>query len=255
MSDPYQSRNEGLTGQAMSAGGDLSEYQAGRGIKAWNDAELARQNAPIPMTPLPIGGPTPSGTTSYPTGGGGGFAVPGMRGGGNALMSIVGFVLLIFVGIPYYYLAIPLWMCLYPAGASVALGVFVVVFRSIGNDATFTGSGHIVAPAIVAFIVAWPATLGDQILAGNSKAYWIVRHWIRLALIGVWAVYALSRYEGTMIQFPRTGSAIPPLNWSAQNIGLALVAVVVMHVFLSRKPVLRNAWSRLRGRESSTASS
>jgi hypothetical protein len=244
--DPNESNLAGQFGQAMPVGGDQNAYEAGRGIKAWNDTELARQNTPIAVPDFPVGGQAPASSgTSYPIGGGGG--VP-LTGSGNPLSGIVGFVLLIFVGAPYYYLSVPLWMSLYPAAASITVAVYVAVFTGIANDATFTGSGHVAASAIIAFIVAWPATLGDQILARRYRGYWIVRHWVRLALIGLWAVYALSLHGAFTAQMPSANPQLPPLQWTPTNIALAFCAVVVMHVFLSKKLVLGSIWSRVRGR-------
>ena len=40
-----------LAGQNMPAGGNMNEWQAGRSIRAWNEAQLAGQSAPMPNQP------------------------------------------------------------------------------------------------------------------------------------------------------------------------------------------------------------
>jgi hypothetical protein len=238
--DDLESRNAGLAGQPLPPGGNMNEWQTGRGIRTWNENQLAEQNKPISIPSSPIGSNAP---VSAPVLGGGSGTV-GWRG----VNPIIGLLLLIFVGAPYYYLSIPLWFALYPVAGSVTVSVYIGMFMYLAGDSTFTGSGHFAAPAIIAFIVAWPATLFDQFAARNSPAYWKLRHLARIALIGLWAIYALSDNAVFANHVQMTNPHLPPLQWTSRNILLAICAMVVMQFWLSPKGALRNTWNRMRGR-------
>jgi hypothetical protein len=239
MSD-LDDRNAGLNGQALPSGGNLSEWQAGRSIRQWNEAELARQNQPIPITPYtPVSLPTPLAGGGPWSGGGG--TIPYSGGGTSAgprVNPVLGLLLLIFVAAPFYQYSIPLWIALYPAAAAVSTAVYIAIFMSLAGD-------HTVNPTIIglgiAFIAAWPLTLFDQMLARNP-GYWMLRHIARLPLIGIWAIYALSVRDWKL-----GGSVVVPhrlpdvLVFSPAHIAIAIGAMIVMHVFLG--------WGRLIGRK------
>jgi hypothetical protein len=236
--DDLESRNAGLAGQAMPAGGNMNEWQAGRSIRAWNENQLATQPLSVPdFAPI-----VPKAPTSAP-----------VFGAGSRMISfkgvnpIVGLLLLIFVGAPYYYLSIPLWVALYPVAGSVSVLVYIGMFMYWAGDSIFTGSGHVYAPAFIAFIVAWPLTLVDQVAARNSHKYWIMRHLVRIPLVGLWAIYALSDYKVFANHVQMANPQLPPLQWTSKNILLAICAMVVMHLWLSPKGALRNTWNRMRG--------
>jgi hypothetical protein len=239
--DDLESRNAGLAGQSMPVGGNMNEWEIGRSIRTWNENQLAAQNAPISVPDFkPIGTNVPA---SLPVIGGGTGSIS-WRG----VNPIIGLLLLIFVGAPFYYLSIPLWLALYPVAGSVTVAVYIGMFMYLTGDATFTGSGHFAASAIVAFIVAWPATLFDQLAARNSRTYWTLRHWARIALIGLWAIYALSENAVFANHVQMTNPQLPPLQWTPRNILLAICAMLVMHIWLSPKGALRDSWNRMRGR-------
>jgi hypothetical protein len=237
--DDLDSRIAGLNGQALPPGGNINDWQAGRSIRAWNEAQLADQNRPVSVPNFPsapnVPGPIPtfngSGTLSW-----------------KGVNPIIGLLLLIFVGAPYYYLSIPLWFALYPVAGSVTVSVYIGMFMYLAGDSTFTDSGHFAAPAIIAFIVAWPATLFDQVAARSSPTYWKLRHVARIALIGLWAIYALSENAVFANHVHMANPHLPPLQWTSRNILLAICAMVVMQFWLSPKGALRNTWNRMRGR-------
>jgi hypothetical protein len=237
--DDLESRQAGLAGQSMPVGGNMNEWQAGRSIRTWNENQLAAQPLSVPDY-API---VPTAPTSAP-----------LFGSGSRMISfkgidpILGLLLLIFVGAPYYYLSIPLWLALYPVSGSVSVLVYIGMFMYWAGDSLFTGSGHVYAPAFIAFIVAWPATLIDQVAARNHPKYWMVRHLVRIPLIGLWAIYALSDYKVFANHVQMANPQLPPLQWTPRNILLAICAMVVMQLWLSPKGVLRNTWTRLRGR-------
>ncbi len=237
--DDLESRNAGLAGQPMPVGGNMNEWQAGRGIRTWNENQLAEQNRPVSVPNFPTGPNVPT-------------PIPTFNGSGTlswkGVNPIIGLLLLIFVGAPFYYLSIPLWLALYPVAGSVTVAVYVGMFMYLAGDATFTGSGHFAAPAIIAFIVAWPATLFDQFAARNSRTYWTLRHVARIALIGLWAIYALSENAVFANHVQMANPQLPPLQWTSRNILLAICAMLVMHIWLSPKGALRNTWNRLSGR-------
>jgi hypothetical protein len=239
--DDLESRNAGLAGQALPPGGNMNEWQTGRGIRAWNERQLAEQNTPISVPDFkPAGSNAPASAPVF----GGGTGTISWKG----VNPIIGILLLIFVGAPYYYLSIPLWFALYPVAGSVTVSVYVGMFMYLAGDSTFTDSGHFAGPAIVAFIVAWPATLFDQFAARSSPTYWKLRHVARIALIGLWAIYALSENAVFANHVHMANPHLPPLQWTSRNVLLAVCAMVVMHIWLSPKGALRRMWNRGSGR-------
>jgi hypothetical protein len=224
----------------MPVGGNMNEWQAGRGIRTWNENQLAAQNAPVSIPPFTPAGSNAAAPTPVFGGGTGSISWKGVN-------PIIGLLLLIFVGAPFYYLSIPLWLALYPVAGSVTVAVYIGMFMYLTGDSTFTGSGHFAASAIIAFIVAWPATLFDQFAARSSRTYWRLRHWTRIALIGLWAIYALSENAVFANHVQMANPQLPPLQWTPRNILLAICAMMVMHLWLSPKGVVRNTWNRMRG--------
>lgn len=237
MSD-QDSFNAGQSGQALPPGGNFNDWQAGRGVKAWNDAELARQNAvwaqppsspmapPVSLPPLTFGSGDPGGTwpgRTIPYAG----AKKGLRG--NPLLALGGFLGLIFVAAPLYQYSVPLWMALYPAAAAASASIYIATFMSLARDHTVNPT---IAGLIIAFIAAWPLTIGEHILS-RSRGYWTLRHIARLALVGVWAIYALSLRDANIAHVPDlTRAGWPHLVFSPTHIGLALALVAVMHFYL-----------------------
>jgi hypothetical protein len=226
-------RQAGEAGMDLPAGGNLNDWGAGKSILDWNKAELERQRAagvPLPETPLaPVQPPpfSPFGRNAGPV-----QNSPYARG--NPVGSIVGLLLLIFVGVPLYRYSIPLWACLYPAAGLIVGAIWLIGFVWSSGNSLLTGSGHLIFPAVFAFIAAWPLTMIDQGLAVRRKGYWVVRHLVRLALIGVWVVYCLSIPR---IPPPNAVPQIPDLVLSPRNLSLALAGTVIMHFFLTKQPL------------------
>ena len=105
---------------------------------------------------------------------------------------ITGLLLLIFVGAPYYYLTIPLWLALYPVAGSATVLVYIGAFMYFAGDSLITDSGHFAFPFFLAVVAAWPLTLVDQAYSLSHPFYRRLRHVVRIGLIGLWAIYALS---------------------------------------------------------------
>jgi hypothetical protein len=236
-------RLAGQFGQPMPTGGNHNDWETGRGIKAWNDAELARQNTPFTM---PDSSPTSPAPAQTPYSGGGGFRLRVNTGKGFALSGPIGLVLILVVGAPYYYLSIPFWAALYPAAGAVTVLVYIAVYMASAGNGLLTGSGHVVFPEAVAFIAAWILTLGDQLFAANHPVYFKLRHWVRLALIFLWAVYAQSLHTAFTARMPSANPELPPLQWTSTHLLYGCVAVVFMHLYLTHG--FKRALNRLRGR-------
>ena len=232
MSD-LNSRQAGESGLDLPAGGNLDAWQAGKSIRDWNNAELERQRAagsvPMPEAIAPVRPPpfSPFGRNAGPV-----QNSPYARG--NPFGSIVGLLLLIFVGAPLYRYSIPLWACLYPAAGLIVGAIWLIGFVWSSGSSLLTGSGHLIFPSIFAFIAAWPLTMIDQGLAVRRKGYWVARHLVRLALTGVWVLYCLSI---PIIPPPNAVPQIPDLVLSPQHLWLALAGMVVMHFFLTKRPL------------------
>ena len=64
--------------------------------------------------------------------------------------------------------------------------------------------------------------------------YWVARHLVRLALIGVWVLYCLSI---PIVPAPHAVPQIPDLVLNPQHLWLALAGIVVMHSFLTKRPL------------------
>jgi hypothetical protein len=213
------SLNAGQGNQSLPQGGDLASWQAGRSIRAWNDAERARQDAvwmPQPgaaWTPAPAPPPVPF------------HFVAGKGIRGNPILAIVGLVLLIFVAAPLYQYSIPLWIALYPLAAVGTLLVYAGVFL---------GLKEFIFAAISAFVAAWPLTMVEHGL-GNKRGYWTLRHVTRLALLFAWAIYALSLRQLNLRHMPDlTRAGLPQMIMTPSHLGLAAALVVVMHFWLWR---------------------
>jgi hypothetical protein len=228
------SRQAGESGLDLPAGGNLDDWQAGKSIRDWNNAELERQRAagsvPLPGAPIaPVGPPpfSPFGRNAGPV-----QNSPYARG--NPFGSIVGLLLLIFVGAPLYRYSIPLWACLYPAAGLIVGAIWLIGFVWSSGNSLLTGYGHLIFPSIFAFIAAWPLTMIDQGLAVRRRGYWVARHLVRLALIGVWVLYCLSI---PIFPPPNAVPQIPDLVLNPQHLWLALAGMLVMHCFLTKRPL------------------
>jgi hypothetical protein len=246
--DDLESRNAGLAGMGLPPGGNMNEWQAGRGIKTWNDNMLAANNQPVAntgYTPIVPAAPVWSGPNwSGPVVGGGATIGSGMRGA----VGMLGLLLLIFVGAPLYYVSIPLWFALYPLPGTICLGVFVGAFMYFSGDSMFTNSGLFAAPFFFAFVTAWVVTLGDQIYARSHPVYRRLRHVARLGLIWLWAIYALSDAWVFTLHIKMVNPHLPPLRFSPTNIAIATGVTIAMHFWLLPKPERTQFWNRRRSK-------
>jgi hypothetical protein len=218
MSD-QDSFNAGNSNQPLPPGGDMNAWQSGRGVRAWNDAERARQEA--------VWSPQPNADTWKPVA----PVIPqinwvvgrGVRN--NPFLAIGGLLALIFIAAPLYQYSIPLWVALYPAAAVATLAVYAGVYM---------GLKEFIFAAVAAFVAAWPLTLVEHGMS-NDRGYWTVRHLARLVLVFVWAIYALSLRELNVRHMPDlTHGGWPRMIVTPSHLGLAAALVVVMHLWLWR---------------------
>ena len=105
----------------------------------------------------------------------------GLRG--SPLLAIGGLIALIFVGAPLYQYSIPLWAALYPLAAVGTLLVYAGVMM---------GLKEFIFAAVATFVAAWPLTLVEHGVSNRNRGYWMLRHVVRLVLLFVWAIYALT---------------------------------------------------------------
>ncbi len=97
-----------------------------------------------------------------------------------------------------------------------------------------TPSTRLLVGGGVLLVSAWLTTRADAGLARRAQDQ-SGRHLIRLGLVFLWALFALTLYEhirpvpGVALQTP------PRLDWSTGNVVIALAAVGLMHLWLSGK--------------------
>lgn len=223
MSD-LDSRNAGLSGQSMPSGGNVNEWQIGNSIRQFNAQQAALNSTPLSM-PEPFKPvPAPITPMNFVAAGPGGLR-------GNPLLAVGGLLALIFVAAPLYLYSIPLWIAMYPAAAAIDTVIYIAVFMGLANDHTIDGT---IVGLVIAFIAAWPLTLGDQI-AARHLGYIKIRHLFRLPLVGLWTIYALSVHE-----WKAAGGRVLPgqlphiLVFSPMHIVIAIGVVAAFHFWLRK---------------------
>lgn len=213
--------NAGNSNQPLPPGGDLNSWQAGQGVRQWNDAERARQEA-VWMPKADTGFQFPKATLG-PITFGTAFTGSGKGLRGNPILAIVGLIALIFVGAPLYQYSIPLWAALYPLAAIGTVAVFAGVTA---------GLKEFIFAAASAFIAAWPLTIVEHALS-TGRTYWMFRHVVRLVLVFVWAIYALTLRELNAKHIPDLAhGGLPQMHFTVPHLALAAAAVAVMHLWL-----------------------
>jgi hypothetical protein len=200
---------------------------------------------PPPYVPMPLGGPTggpPSGGWSAGTGGvpwtgaySGGYGGTGC-GGVFALAAVVVF----FAEVPK---ALPVLVALYPLIAAIEIGVARGVYLLAGKlDPGIPANTHIAVTAAACLVLLWPASRLEERLA-NHRAYRVVRHIVRLALVGVLA-YQLTSTMPSVTPLPVWMQPASGLFRSPAQIGTVVGAIVIMHFLLRNLLGIRAVWRR-----------
>lgn len=228
MPDPNENFNAGYWGTSpppSGAGG--AQWTEGHLARQFSDQRNAQNNAAMSaQVPVEEFRAVASIATPY-------HWVNLPREAGRHISPLLGLPLALLVGVPLYHYTIPLWIALYPGAAVISALVAYVVFAGLGSGGGFTLEGRLVIGAIFGFVAGLPLTVAEQNRA-IGKSYRHGRHFIRLALIFLWALYAQSLRES------HPGIGWPPLKdtfasaFTPLHIVLAGAAVVVMHFWLWR---------------------
>jgi hypothetical protein len=196
----------------------MNAWQAGRGVRAWNEAERARQEA--------VWMPKADADTWKPVA----PVIPQINwvvGRGvrhNPFLAIGGLLALIFIAAPPYQYSIPLWIALYSAAAVATIAVYAGVYL---------GLKEFIFAAIAAFVAAWPLMLVEHGMS-NNRGYDGAPHRAPRAAV-VWAVFALSLRELNVRHKPDlTHGGWLRMIVTPSRLGLAVALVVVMHLWLWR---------------------
>ena len=163
--------------------------------------------------------------------------------GGFLVMIVLSLVLVALLWIPM--------ICLYPltalAGALAGVGSFLVAVRLLPAD------GRDVAMVIglaVGVVVVWKVYRVESRLAGHPL-FRLIRHAVRLLLLGIWAIPILqltmgataptttTRYVLAVISNPR---ALLAFLARPQNLAIWIGALVALHFLLWKADTLREWW-------------
>jgi hypothetical protein len=188
--------------------------------------------------PMPLYNP-PSGT---PYGGGyggvsgtGGYVGYSGNGGGFWLVAFVIF----FWAVPH---TLPLLVVLYPLVAAIEVGAARGVFLLVGKlDTGVASTTRLALAAATCLVLLWPLYRVEQRLA-NIRAYRVVRHLARLALLGL-LVYRMTITMPSVEPLPPWMRVFRGVFRSPQQLAVTFGAVAVWHFVLSAAG-LRTAWHR-----------
>ena len=241
MSDPNENFVQGYMGGPTPSGPGAADYAAGDLARKFNEQRLKQnQDAWTAQVPVEEYKPVHAPPVQYNW-------VDMPREAGRHVSPLVGLPLALCIGLPLYHYSIPLWMALYPAAAVIAGLVTLAVFLGLGSGGGLTLEGRLVVGGIFGFVAGAVLTVAEQARAVR-KSYRQTRHVIRLGLIFLWAVYALTLWES------HPGIGFPPLShtwaaaWTPLHVVIAAIVVVVMHFWLSTNGAAGRAWQRLRGK-------
>lgn len=199
-------------------------------------------------TPTPLTGPPPTGPWGGNTGGpgftggaewsggyAGGAATAGC-GGVVALVAVVSF----FATVPR---ALPLLGALYPLVAAIEIGVARGTFLVTGKlSPSMPNNTRVAIAAAACLVLLWPASRLEQRLA-NFQAYRVLRHIVRLALIGLFT-YQLTSTMPLAEPMPPWMHPFRGLFRSPAQLAATVGAVLVMHFLLRNFLGIRSVWRR-----------
>jgi hypothetical protein len=195
--------------------------------------------------PMPLGGPPSTewgtGADGVPWTGGytGGYAGGYAGTGCGSAVALAAFVIF-FAQVPK---ALPLLVALYPLVAAIEIGVARGAFLLAGKVAPSAPTNtHMAFAAAACLVLLWPASRLEQRLA-NHRAYRIVRHIVRLALVALFA-YRLTSTMPIASPSPTWMQPLRGLFRSPAQIGAVVGAVVLMHLLLGNLLGIRAAWRR-----------
>lgn len=232
MSDPNKSYDAGRLNNPMPTGGDANSWQAGR-IAGQQLRDYNTNQGQLPGWGAPVDTSNPLIPKGY-TGPVYGKAI-GTLSEVLAWNPKVVALLLVVIALPFYRYTLPFWAVLYP-GAAVVSGVATwMAYHMVGTSAGMAASDRLLVGGGTLLVAAVLTTRFEMRLARTSTSYRAGRHLVRLGLTFLWGLFALTLYEH-ITPARGLGLQIPPrLDWSTQNIVLALAAVVVMQLWLSGK--------------------
>ena len=203
------------------------------------------EGPPVIDPPIPLGGPSGGGwgatASGVPYGGGysGGYAGGYRATGCGGAVALVAFVIF-FAQVPK---ALPLLGALYPLVAAIEIGVARGVFSLVSRiDPGVPLNTHIAIAALACLVLLWPASRLEQRLA-EHRAYRIVRHVVRLALIAV-LTYRLTSTMPADSALPAWTQPLRGLFHSPAQLGVVVGTVVLMHFLLRDLLGVRAAWGR-----------
>lgn len=139
-----------------------------------------------------------------------------------------------------------LWICLYPLSALTGALTFLVatpLLRSVLPPSTVIAPGLLpVAGGIIAAVVAlWNASRLEEVLAHNAF-YRILRHLVRLPLLGMATAMALQKAE--LRPFDPTLSGIAQVLRTATNLAIVVGVMIASHFILWNWRWGREFWHR-----------
>lgn len=196
----------------------------------YNPPPFQPVSSPTPVYPASAGPffPSPAGNTRGYPGGAGNL-------GGDFLLN------LIFVGILWQ-----LWICLYPLSALA--GLFTLVYampylRGVLPISPIIGPGlyAVVLGCGAALVALWSASRFEQVLARHSL-YRIVRHVVRLPLLGMAAVVAIRKAHG--LPYDPTLTGITPILKTPANLAIVIGVMIAFHFILWNWKGARDFWHR-----------
>ena len=193
---------------------------------------------PYSPPPMPLYNPPPG----TPYGGGYGSAsgtgpYAGYSGNGGGFW-LVAFVIF-FWAVPR---TLPLLVVLYPFAAAIEIGAARGVFLLVGTlDAGLASTTQIAIAAVASLVLLWPLSRAEQRLA-NVRAYRVLRHIVRLVLMGA-LVYRMTINMPGVVPLPPWMHSLRGAFRSPQQLAVTVGAVVVWH-FLLMAGGLRTAWHR-----------
>ncbi len=191
----------------------------------------------VPDTSTPL--PTPSSPIPVPVGPGmpAGGALPFSRNlaGGDFLLNLV------FVGILW-----EVWVCLYPLSAVAGLLTLLYgmpFLRGVVPESPIIAPGlYAVGLAFVAAaVVLWNLSRLEHLLA-RSDLYRILRHLVRLPLLGLATVIALESAEG--LPYDPTMPGVKRILSTPTNLVIVVGVMIASHFILWNWKWAREFWHR-----------
>jgi hypothetical protein len=214
------------------------EYREANHLPPLHPADLQRlQWTPVPESPpfepsMPQPSPLPTGTP-MPAG----DVLPFLRNQarGDFLLNVI------FVGILW-----EVWICLYPLSALAGLLTLtngMPFLRSVLPASPIIGPGlyAVVLGILAALVVLWNVSRLEHKLA-RYGAYRILRHLVRIPLLGIATVVAIEEAQG--FPYDPTPAGINRILKTPANLAIVVGAMVAAHFILWNWKAARAFWHR-----------